>query len=143
MITMETVLRGAKKGINTTLELAKTIVPIYFIITFLNHTPIMLWISHLFSPLMGLLGLPGEASVVLALGYWFNLYGAVGAIMTLNLSVQQITNLGLMLTISHNLLLETAITKRMGAPTWLTMSLRIGMSLLTGIVFNALLSLIL
>lgn len=140
---MKTILHGVKKGIDTTIELAKTIVPIYFVITFLNHTPVMVWISHAFNPVMGLAGLPGEASVVLALGYWLSLYAAIGAIMTLDLSVQQITNLGLMLTISHNLLLETAITRRMGAPVWLTLLLRISISLLTGIAFNQLLSLIL
>ncbi|NLT94292.1 MAG: nucleoside recognition protein, partial [Clostridia bacterium] len=35
---------GIKDGLETTWELAKVIVPVYFIITFLKYTPVIKWL---------------------------------------------------------------------------------------------------
>lgn len=37
----ESAVRGFKKGINTTWELAKIVVPVYFFVTFLKYTPML------------------------------------------------------------------------------------------------------
>ena len=62
-LSLDTLKRGFMSGLNITLELSKILVPIYFIVTFLEYTPIIGWISTLFSPIMGIFGLPGEAAI--------------------------------------------------------------------------------
>ena len=59
-------MRGAKKGFYITVELiAPAMVMAYTLITFLNLSGIMPLIGKLLAPVMGIFGLPGEASVVL------------------------------------------------------------------------------
>ena len=41
----ESISKGLRKGISTTWELTKVIVPVYFFVTFLKYTPILNWIS--------------------------------------------------------------------------------------------------
>lgn len=139
MITRATFIRGIKSGLSITWELAKVVVPVYFIITFLEYTPVFAWIADVMVPVMTLVGLPGETSLPLVIGYSLNIYAAIGAILPLGLNVREITILSAMLLISHALPMETAIAKKSGAKTFSLVLIRIVMSFLIGILFNFLL----
>ena len=131
--------QGIKKGLNTLWSLTKIIVPVYFFVTFLKTTQILDIISAWFGPTMGLLGLPGEASVVLVLGNTINLYAAIGAIKSLSLDVKQITILAVMLSFSHSLFLESTVAKKTGVSLVLVVLIRISLAIISGLALNIIL----
>ena len=136
MITANTIKRGAKNGLNTVIELAKVIIPVYFIVTILKHTQVLDYIATIFEPLMKGFGLPGEAAVPLVLGNVLNIYAAIGAITSITLSAKQITIIAVMLSFSHNLPVETAVSKKVGVSVALVLVIRIGLAIISGLVLN-------
>lgn len=135
----ESAIRGFEKGLKTLWTLTKIVVPVYFIVTFLGYTSVLDRISDLFEPVMNILGLPGEASLPLVLGNTINLYAGVGAMATMTLTVKQATILAIMLSFSHSLLLESAVANKVGVKLSLVVLIRIGLALLSGIIFNIIL----
>lgn len=125
---------GIKKGIETVLILSKTIIPVYILVTILNNTPVIGWITALFEPLMKVFNLPGEAAIVLVVGNVLDTYSAVGAIKAIQLTVMEITTLSIMISISHSLLVETAVTKKLGFKVSHALIIRIGLSIIFGII---------
>jgi spore maturation protein SpmB len=130
---------GTQKGLKTTWTLAKVIVPIYIIITILKYTPVINWIAIIFAPVMKAFGLPGEAAIALVMGNLLNIYGAIGVIVTLSLTVKQITIISVMLSFSHTLLVETAVSKRVGVNVPTILGVRLGLAAVSGILLNILL----
>lgn len=139
MITRSTIVRGLRSGLSITWELSKVVIPVYFIITFLKYTPVLNWVAELMVPIMTIVGLPGETSLPLVIGYTLNIYAAIGAILPLDLEVREITILSAMVLISHALPMETAIAKKTGIKTLSLVLSRIVLSFLVGILFNFLL----
>ncbi|MGI6452314.1 MAG: nucleoside recognition domain-containing protein [Syntrophomonadaceae bacterium] len=137
-ITIDTIRRGVKSGILLTWELAQIVVPVYFLVTILKHTPVLPWISDRMVPVMSIVGLPGEASLVLVLGYTVNIYSAIAAMLPLNLNVDQITILAAMILVAHSLPVEMAIIKKTGVRILSLLLIRIGVSFGLGIIFNLL-----
>jgi hypothetical protein len=129
---------GAQKGLKTTWTLAKVIVPIYVIVTFLKYTPVIGWIAILFEPLMKLFGLPGEMAIALVMGNLLNIYAAIGVMATMALTVKQITIMSVMLSFSHTLLVETAVSKRVGVSVPVILAVRLGLAAISGIMLNIL-----
>lgn len=71
---------GAKKGFYITVELiAPALVMAYIIVRFLQLSGIMPLIGQLLGPVMGIFGLPGEASVVLLAAFFAKAAGAATA----------------------------------------------------------------
>lgn len=138
MITKRTWQLGIKSGWNTTLTLGKVVFPVTFIVTILKFTPIIDWIIILFTPLMKWLGLPGEAAIPLALGIVLNLYAAIAAIITLDLTVKSVFILAVMLSFAHNLIVETAVAKKIGIKTIVPISIRIGLAVISAFLINLL-----
>ncbi|WP_313758843.1 nucleoside recognition domain-containing protein [Tissierella sp.] len=136
---MDSTIRGFKKGLITLWKLTKIVVPVYFFVTFLKMTPILDMISMWFEPAMKLLGLPGEASLVLVLGNCINLYAGIGAITSLTLDIKQITILAIMLSFSHSLFLETAVAKKTGVNLFVVISIRLALAIVSGLILNILL----
>ncbi|MBM7661543.1 hypothetical protein JOC85_002346 [Bacillus mesophilus] len=130
------VKRGFFVGLTTTWTLGKIIFPITIIVSLLQYTPILKWIISAIEPLMGLLGLSGDAAIPLVLGNFLNLYAAIGAILTLDLTVKEVFILAVMLSFSHNMFVESMVAKRVGVSVWLTVVIRVGLSLLSGVVIN-------
>lgn len=133
----QTIATGIKHGLNTTWILGKVIFPITFIITVLSYTPVIDWIVKLCTPLMVLFGLPGDAAIPLVLGNVLNLYAAIGAILSLSLSIKSVFILAVMLSFSHNLFVETALAKRIGVSPWMVVGTRLGLAVLSALVINA------
>ncbi|GAX90811.1 nucleoside recognition domain-containing protein [Effusibacillus lacus] len=128
--------RGLQAGLKTTWVLSKVIVPVTILVTLLKHTPVIGWIVSLFEPVMNWLGLPGEAAVVLGLGFVLNLYAAIGAMFVLPLSSYAILVLAVMLSFAHNLLVETAVSKRTGLSAGVVAFIRIGTAFLAAALFR-------
>lgn len=132
-------MRGAAKGLRTSWDLIKVIAPAYLVVTAISHTPLLDWGTRLFTPLMGLFGLRGEAAVVLVLGNLTGIYAALGAIASLSFSPKEVTIMAVMLSFSHSLPVETAVTKRLGVSYWGVLTYRLGLAAAAGIVLNRLL----
>ena len=139
VLTLDTFKRGFVNGLKTLWILSKVLVPVYLIVTLIRMTPLLDWISVVFEPIMFIFGLPGEAAIVIVLGNALNLYAALGAIASLTLTVKQITILAVMLAFSHSLIVETAIFKRLKVSPVKIVSLRVGLSLLSGVFLNLIL----
>ncbi len=131
---IDSIKTGLKKGIETTWLLSKIIIPVYILVTIINNTPIIGWVTYLFQPLMGIFNLPGEAAIVLVIGNLLNIYGALGAIKAIKLTTMEITTLAIMISFSHSLLVETAITKRLGLKVSYALIIRIGLAFVFGII---------
>lgn len=128
--------RGWRSGLETTWELTKVILPVTLVVSVLKYTFIIEWLVKGLTPLMGWIGLPGEAAVPLALGNLLNLYAAIGAILTMDLTIKQVLILAVMLSFSHNLLVETALCRRVGLNPFLVASVRIGLAVISAVLIH-------
>lgn len=76
-------VEGAKKGWNiATLSTLPNVLMAFVIIKALQITGALELIGTLFSPVMSIFGLPGEAAAVL-IGAWMSMGGAVGVVISL------------------------------------------------------------
>ncbi len=128
--------RGLLVGLQTTWTLGKIIFPITLIVTILGYTPVLDWIAQLLAPVMRLIGLPGEAAIPLVLGNVLNLYAAIGAILTMELTVKEVFILAVMLSFSHNLFVESAVAKTVGLRMSVVLAVRVGLALLSAFFIN-------
>jgi hypothetical protein len=127
---------GFKKAWSTFFELTRILVPVYVFVTFLRHTGFIKIAAGIFSPVMKLIGLPGEAMLALLTAFLLNIYGGIGVILSLELGPREITILGTMMGIAHSLIVETAIFKKIGVDVLKINFLRIFMSFLVGFILN-------
>jgi hypothetical protein len=128
------ILVGIKKGLWTFWILMKIMVPVYIIVTLLNHTPVLGAIAKFFEPYMGIWRLPGDAALALVLGYVVNLYAAIAVIAAGGWEPASVTIAGVILGVSHSLIMEGAILRQMRAPAALVITMRIVLGLILGYV---------
>ena len=88
---------------------------ISFSVKILQYIGVVAWISNLLNPMFQFIGLPGEAALVFISAYFLNIYSAIAAIVTLDLSYRAITILAVMCLCAHNIIIETAIQKKTGS----------------------------
>ena len=140
---MNEVLVVAKRGLSNAcrlfLSLAKVIIPIYIGVELLQVTGIMTWIGRWLAPLMSLIGLPGEAAVALVFGAATGVYGMMGAIAALGLTVKQITIISGFVLVCHSLFIEGAIMGKSGLNPLLATLIRFVAALVLAVILNLLL----
>ncbi|MGM8366066.1 nucleoside recognition domain-containing protein [Virgibacillus sp. W0181] len=130
------VTRGLLQGLNVSWTLGKIVFPVTFIVMILQHTPILPAFIKLLSPVMGLIGLPGEAAMPLVLGNALNLYAGIGAIVSFDFTVKEVFILAMMLSFSHNLFIESSVASKVGVSWWLISGIRVGLALTSGFIIN-------
>lgn len=124
---VESSKKGLMAGLKTTWTLGKVIFPVTLIVALLQHTPVLPWVIKLITPLMNLIGLSGDAAIPLVLGNFLNLYAGIGAILTLDLTVKEVFIIAVMLSFSHNMLIETGVALKVGVKLWVVLTVfRIG-----------------
>jgi hypothetical protein len=133
--------RGLRAGVQTFWELARVMVPAYGITLVLEYVGVIGLIADGARPVMGWLGLPGDAAVPLVVGYVLNIYAAVGSMQALDLSSAQITVLAIAILIGHNLIVEGAVLHKAGMNAFAFGGLRILAGLLAAGVANLLMGL--
>ncbi|MCO4852953.1 nucleoside recognition domain-containing protein [Bacillus vallismortis] len=129
-------LAGLAAGLQTTWTLGKVIFPVTLLVTLLQHTPVMDWLIRLITPVMGLFGLSGEATIPLVLGNMLNLYAGIAGILTLDLSVKEVFILAVMLSFCHNLIIESTVAAKVGIRIRVILAVRIGLAAVSAIVIN-------
>ena len=136
LITKDTWKNGFSDGVRTSYSLLKIVIPVFAVVKVMEHTPVIGWISEIFDPLMHFMGLPGGAALAVVTGMLFNFYAALGIILALGLSAWQITIVAVMLSVCHELVLETAIVKRTGISVWPILGVRLFAAFAAGAVMN-------
>lgn len=132
----KTLQRGFYSGLSITWTLGKIIYPITLLVTVLQHTAVLPWLIKWLTPVMGILGLPGEAAVPLVLGNALNLYAAIGAIVTFDFTVKEVFIMAMMLSFSHNLFIESSVAARVGVNWFLISGIRLGLALFSALMIN-------
>ncbi len=133
---MNTIKKGLTVGLKTTWILGKIIFPVTLLVTLLQYTPVLPWIVNLIEPFMGILGLSGDAAIPLVLGNVLNLYAAIGAILTMELTVKEVFILAVMTSFAHNLIIESTVAAKVGVKLWIVVSVRIFLAIASGIIIN-------
>ncbi|TFB24350.1 hypothetical protein E3U55_02290 [Filobacillus milosensis] len=131
-----TLKRGLNSGLSLTWTLGKVIFPITLIVSILQYTPVLPFVIDWLEPLMGFLGLPGEAAVPLVLGNALNLYAGIGAIVSFDFTVKEVFILALMLSFSHNLFIESAVASKVGVKFWVIIAVRVGLAVFSAMMIN-------
>lgn len=129
-------MRGVRKGFETMWILGKTLVPAYIVVHLLAKTPLLGWLSDVTGPWLHWIGLPGEAAVPLVLGLLLNLYAAVGAMASLELTAKEATIIAIFLSMAHALIVETAVTSRIGVPARFALTVRLGLAFVLALVVH-------
>lgn len=115
-------------------------IPVIIIVKILSELGAIDLISRLLSPLMGLMGLPGEAALIWAAAIFTNLYSAIAALLAIYpdpvLSVQQMTVLTTLMLVCHALPIELALCEKVGGSFRLMAPLRFFGALLLGILLH-------
>ncbi|MCT4593332.1 MAG: nucleoside recognition protein [Anaeromicrobium sp.] len=132
------VSKGIKKGLHTTWTLAKIVIPVYVIVTILKYTPVLNFVANIFRPFMKIFNLPGEAVLPLVFGNLVNLYAGTAAMGAIDLTPMQITTIAVMLSFSHSMLVETAVTTKLNAKVSHVVGIRVGLAIVFGILVGQL-----
>jgi len=104
-----------KMGMMTSVWLLKLTIPVSFGVFLLDYFGILAIISGWSEPFFNLLGLSGEASVVLITSYFVNIYSVIAVMSTLDISLREGIILANMCLIAHSLVVETAILRKTGS----------------------------
>lgn len=115
---IESVKKGFSHGLEIAWSLGKICIPVYILIEILKATGLMDLIAQWCTPITALMGLPGEATVVLASGSFLSLYAALGSIPPLGLTAKEVTIIAIFLLIAHSLIMEGAVIKKSGLNPW-------------------------
>lgn len=132
----DSIQKGFIVGLKTTWSLGKIIFPVTLIVAILQHTPVLPWLIEIVAPLMHVLGLSGDAAIPLVIGNFLNLYAAIGAILSLDLTVKEVFIIAVMLSFSHNMLIESGVALKVGVKLWVIVTVRLGLAFLSGFVIN-------
>jgi len=111
---LNTLIKGFKNGFGTLWNLAKIIFPVTLIIKALGYTPLISWMIDAIAPFMRLFGLSGDAAIVLVMGNLISSYAGIAAIYTLKLTIKEVFILAVMLSFSHDIIIESAIVRKFG-----------------------------
>lgn len=124
----------------TSLTLFKIIIPISIIVKILSELGLIEVIGKGISPLMGLVGLPGDFSLVWATTMITNIYGGMIVFFNLTLintySIAEVTILATMMLIAHTLPIEVRVTQKAGIRAWFTIVLRISCAFIIGFILS-------
>ena len=129
-------LPGALKTMWWVIRITATVSVVIYILRLTGALP---WISRSLEPVMSFIGLPGEASLAYVSGYFVNVYSAIAASASLNLSARSVTILAVLVLCSHNMIVETAVQKKTGSSAlWIVLERTFG-GLLLAFVLNRIL----
>lgn len=116
------------QGTKTAVWLLKLTIPVSFAVFMLNVFGILEIIAGWVAPLFKLIGLSGQASIVLITSFFTNIYSVIAVMTTIGIGYREGTILAVMCLISHALIVETAIQKRTGSNPWRMILTRVSAS---------------
>jgi len=125
-----------KRSGRISFELYKIMVPIIIGVKILQDLGLIAWLAMPLAPFMQLVGLPPEMGLVWATAMINNIYGSMIVFVSLagqhDLSVAQVTVLGVMILVAHGLPVELQIVRKSGPRLVFQAVLRVGGALVLG-----------
>lgn len=122
------------------LELYKIMIPIIIGVKILQEAGLIFWLAKPLTPIMHLVGLPGEMGLVWATAMINSIYGSMIVFMSLaheqTLTVAQVTVLSTMILIAHALPIELQIVRKAGPRLRFQALLRVGGAFIVGWVLH-------
>ncbi|MDX1451372.1 MAG: hypothetical protein R3183_02360 [Oleiphilaceae bacterium] len=110
--------------------LLKVLVPALIVVRLLEVAGAVAWLGESLRPVMGAVGLPGEAGLIWAAAMLTNIYTALVVFYEIasgsGYSTAQVSTLACLILLSHALPVEGAVAKLIGVPWRVTLILRIG-----------------
>ena len=110
----DSIKNGLQRGLHGYLWLLKILIPISLGTALLVHFGWLNALDFLIQPAMGLLHLPAAAALPLIIGLFTGIYGAIGAMAALPLTMDQMTLIAVFLLISHNIIQESLVQGQSG-----------------------------
>ncbi|QQO11429.1 transporter [Breznakiella homolactica] len=131
---------AASKAVSPALSsirfLLTIMLPVSLLVLLLDHSGILYYTARFLDPVMRIIGLPGEASLVFLSSVFLNIYSAIAVIQNLSLSGREIAILASMCLIAHNLIVECAVMGKTGSNPFKMAALRICFALIAGFLLN-------
>lgn len=124
------------KSSQTTLWLMKIILPVSLFVGLLDFYGGLAYLAQFFNPFFVHLGLPGSTAIVFITSIFLPLYAPLAIIMSMTITLRELTILALMCQIAHNLPVESAIQAKTGSSFWGMTILRIVSSIVVGVILN-------
>jgi len=116
------------------LTLLKVMVPTIILVKILDLLGGTIWLAALLSPFMQFVGLPEQMGIIWATAILTNIYTSmivfVDVTANMQLSVAQVSVMGILILLSHSIPMEGAVAKMVGVSWRLTISLKLGGGLL-------------
>jgi len=127
------------QGTKTAFWLLKLTIPVSFGVFLLDFFGVLNVIAGWTSPAFKLIGLSGEASIILITSFFTNIYSVIAVMTTMGTGYREGTILAVMCLISHALIVETAIQKRTGSAPWRMVTIRLMASFIAAFGLNLIL----
>jgi len=128
-----------KEVVLIALDLYKILIPVIILVKILSEFGAIEVFGTILSPIMSLMGLPGEMGLVWAVAIVTNLYGAIAALIAIypegGLSIAQITVLSSIMLICHALPVELALCNKVGASFRLLGPIRFFGAMIFGVIY--------
>jgi hypothetical protein len=122
------------------LTLLKVMVPAIIIVKMLDMLGGTQWLAGMLAPFMQFVGLPEQLGLVWATAILTNIFTAmvvfVDVTTALELSVAQVSVIGILMLLSHSVPIEGAVAKMVGVSWRLTITLKLGGGLLLAALVN-------
>ncbi len=132
----ECFIQSYKPALKTIKWLLSLMIPISLGVKLLEFAGVLLILAEYTAPLVKMLGLRGEAALVLLSGGFLNIYSAIAVIETISFSAREICIMALMTLIAHNLIIESAVQRKTGSTAWWMVTLRITIAIVAAIFLN-------
>jgi hypothetical protein len=130
---------GIKGALRTILFLLGIVVPVSLATALLDWLGVLARIAGLLAPVMGLVGLPGDAALVFITSVFLNIYSAIAVASSMALDLRSATILAIMCLTAHNMIVETAVMRRTGSSGLKMVILRVLAAFVAAYAFNLLL----
>jgi len=126
--------------LHTSLILFKIMIPVSIIVKIFEQFQFIEVFGNWLSPVMQILGLPGETGLVWATAMITNIYGGIIVFISLSstytFSIAEVTILCSMILVAHSLPVEVTIARKAGIRMWFTLLLRIFSAFLFGFLLH-------
>ena len=127
---------GTIKGLKTAAMMLKIVIPVYIVVVFLKHSPVMGFLENTFSPAMKFFQLPGDAIVPLITGLFTDEYATIAAMSSFSFTAAQITTIAMIVLVAHSMPVEAAIAQKIGLSAAKFSLFRIVAAILTGLLIG-------
>ncbi|MHA1540248.1 MAG: nucleoside recognition domain-containing protein [Alphaproteobacteria bacterium] len=130
------------RATTTSWELFKILIPALIAVKICQELDLIKYLAIPLEPVMGLVGLPAEMGLAWAMAIANSMYAGIAVFFTLaqdiDLTIAQVTVLGVMILIAHTFPAEIQIAGKAGARRRFQILFRLGSAILLGAILNLL-----